>query len=240
MTVEEMAEAIGRAHGAALDAVSRALWGAVAAGQVEDEDAARLSAAIEARRGLGQAAGGLKPIRAGTHAPKPQRHPARSEALERRRRWAAAGRMPPAIASHFTTGEQAALAVIAVEVTKRNACVMAIGAIAALAGVSESTVRRALRQAKTLGFITVKERRLSRFRSDTNVVSIISPAWTSWLRLARSGGGCQSRRGTNTNAQNPFAESCTKQTKRATEMRKHKPKTLRRTDRVGDDTAHRA
>ena len=73
-----------------------------------------------------------------------------------------------------------------------------IGAIAAVAGVSETTVRRALRQAKVLGFVTVEERRLSRFRNETNVVSIISNAWTSWLRLARQGGGCQNRKGTNT------------------------------------------
>ena len=106
--------------------------------------------------------------------------------------------MPPKIASHFTLGEQAALAVVAVEVTKRSTCMLAIGAIAALAGVSETTVRRALRQAKVLGFVTVEERRLSRFRNETNVVSIISNAWTSWLRLARQGGGCQNRKGTNT------------------------------------------
>jgi hypothetical protein len=75
---------------------------------------------------------------------------------------------------------------------------LAVGAIAALAGVSETTVRRALRQAKALGFVTVEERRLNRFRNETNVVSIISSAWASWLRLARQGGGCQNRKGTNT------------------------------------------
>jgi hypothetical protein len=108
--------------------------------------------------------------------------------------------MPPKIASHFTLGEQAALAVVAVavEVAKRSTCMLAIGAIAALAGVSDTTVRRALRQAKVLGFVTVEERRLSRFRNETNVVSIISSAWASWLRLARQGGGCQNRKGTNT------------------------------------------
>lgn len=92
------------------------------------------------------------------------------------------------IACKFTPGEQAALAVIALEMMKRGTCTLAIGAIAALAGVNETTVRRALRQAKALGFVTVKERRLSRFRNETNVVSIISSAWTSWLRLNRRGG----------------------------------------------------
>jgi hypothetical protein len=106
--------------------------------------------------------------------------------------------MPPKIACHFTLGEQAALAVIAVEVTKRGACSLVIGAVAALAGVSESTVKRALRQARALGLITIQERRLSRFRNDTNVVRVISREWLSWLELRRSGGGVQPRTGTNT------------------------------------------
>ena len=74
--------------------------------------------------------------------------------------------MPPAITAKFTHGEQAALAVIAVEVTKRTTCSMAVGAIAAVAGVSVPTVKRAVRQARILGFLTVEERRLSRYRSD--------------------------------------------------------------------------
>jgi hypothetical protein len=106
--------------------------------------------------------------------------------------------MPPKIASHFTLGEQAALAVVAVEIAKRSTCILAIGAIAALAGVSEATVKRALRQGRALGLITVEERRLSRFRNDTNVVRVISREWLSWLRLGRSEGGGQNRTGTNT------------------------------------------
>ena len=136
--------------------------------------------------------------RSGFCSPHRLRSPVRSAAVERRRRWAAAGRMPPAIAAHFTTGEQAALAVVAVEVVKRQACSMAIGAVAALAGVSESTVKRALRHARALGLLLIKERRLSRFRNDTNVVTVISREWLSWLELRRSGGGVQSRPGANT------------------------------------------
>jgi len=140
---------------------------------------------------------GSKP-KSGLCSPHRLRPPVRSAAVERRRRWAAAGRMPPSIAAHFTTGEQAALAVVAVEVTKRNACSMAIGAVAALAGVSESTVKRALRHARAIGLLLIKERRLSRYRNDTNVVTVISREWLTWLELRRSGGGVQSRPGTNT------------------------------------------
>lgn len=202
MHVENMAAAIGRAHGAALDEVSRALWASVAAGQIGEAQALRLSEAIDARRtptrGAQAAAGrGFLPV--GLTPPrKHQRPPDRTEALERARRWAAAGRMPPAIACKFTHGEQAALAVIAVEVTKRNACSMAIGAIAALAGISESTVKRAIRQARALGLLTVQERRISRYRNDTNIVRIISKAWLSWIELRGAGGGVQPRPGTNT------------------------------------------
>jgi hypothetical protein len=102
--------------------------------------------------------------------------------------------MPPKIASHFTVGEQAALAVVAVEITKRGHCMLAIGAIAALASVSDATVKRALRQGRALGLITVEERRLSRFRNDTNVVRVISREWLSWLRLGCSEAGVKLER----------------------------------------------
>jgi DNA-binding MurR/RpiR family transcriptional regulator len=49
------------------------------------------------------------------------------------------------IAASFTPGEQAALAVVAREVQARQVCVLPIDAIAALAGVSRSTVKNALR-----------------------------------------------------------------------------------------------
>jgi hypothetical protein len=42
--------------------------------------------------------------------------------LERRRSWAAAGRLPPQLASRFTLAEQAVLAVVALEVTRHGAC----------------------------------------------------------------------------------------------------------------------
>jgi hypothetical protein len=146
MLFEKMAEMISRAPIAALDDVTRALWAAVSAAQLDEAQALRLSEAIDARRmhskGVQAAAGrGLLPARVAPPR-KHQRPPERSEARERSRRWAAAGRMPPAIACKFTQGEQAALAVITVEMTKRQTCTMAIGAIAALAGVSESTVKR--------------------------------------------------------------------------------------------------
>jgi hypothetical protein len=103
--------------------------------------------------------------------------------MARRRRWAASGYLPPKLAQAFTPGEQAALAVVALEVGKRGKCSLAIGNIAAVAGVSEKTVKRALRLARTAGLVSVEERRLTRWRNDTNVVKVVSAEWAAWLRL---------------------------------------------------------
>ncbi len=69
------------------------------------------------------------------------------------------------------------------EVGKRGACTLARGHIATLAGVCLTVAKRALRQARTLGLVTVEERRLSRSRNDTNVVRVASCEGAAWLRL---------------------------------------------------------
>jgi hypothetical protein len=152
-----------------------------------------LASLIEAKQALQTAARPLlrKPVGA---------RPRTDASLERRRRWAASGRLPPNLASHFTTAEVAVLAVIAVEVAKGADCTLAIGHIAGLAGVGETSVRRGLRAAQALGLITVEERRVSAFYNLTNVVRVVSPEWKAWMRLARSGGGCQREQGTITQA----------------------------------------
>jgi hypothetical protein len=114
--------------------------------------------------------------------------PRTDASMARRRSWAAAGRLPPALASRFTMGEVATLAVIAAEVVKRGSCRLAIDHIAALAGVGRSTVKRAIRQAHTLGLIRIEERRLTAWRNDTNVITVVDPGWAAWLRLGRRGG----------------------------------------------------
>jgi hypothetical protein len=111
--------------------------------------------------------------------------------MERRRSWAAAGRLPPALAARFTLAEQAVLAVVAAEVAKHGACTLTIGHIAALAGVSESTVRNAMREAHGLGLVRIEERRLTAWRNAPNRVTITSPEWLAWLRLRRAGEGAK-------------------------------------------------
>ena len=113
--------------------------------------------------------------------------------LERRRRWAASGRLSPGLAARFSLAEQAVLALVAAETARRGDCRLAVGHIAAIVGVAETTVRNAIREARTLGMVTVEERRLTGFRNDTNIVRIVSAEWTAWLRLARKGSVLQGR-----------------------------------------------
>ena len=104
--------------------------------------------------------------------------------------------LPPSLASQFTAAETAVLAVIAAEVLRHSACTLTIGHLAALAGVSETTVRNALRAARGLGLLTLEERRLTAWRNAPNVVRIVSREWQAWLRLRAPkgralGGGCK-------------------------------------------------
>ncbi|TXM64020.1 helix-turn-helix domain-containing protein [Methylobacterium sp. WL120] len=224
--IRRQAEAAPRA---ALPAVASAMWKAFGEGHLSEAEAEALSGLIEARQSSPRPAANMgnaqvlrSPVSGSANAETPGiaygltgaprsrtgSRPRTDASMARRRRWAASGRLPPGLAARFTLAEQAVLAVIAVEVAKRGDCRLAVGHIAAVAGVSETMVRNAIREARTHGLLTVEERRLARFRSDTNVVCIVSREWTAWLQLARSGeratvarlsgGGCRSPQGTNT------------------------------------------
>ena len=105
--------------------------------------------------------------------------------MEHRRRWAAAGRLPPGLAARYTLAEQAVLSLIAAETARRGDCRLAIEHMAVVAGVSRSTSKSAIREARKLGLLTVEERKARSWRNDTNVVRIVSPVWQAWLRLAQ-------------------------------------------------------
>lgn len=233
--IRQQAEAAPRA---ALPAVTAALWRAVANGQVTEGEAETLAALIDARRlvvgrahnqnlptgqashstdpGTGASVGNphIAPEAPGSRRTGVGSRPRTDASLERRRRWAASGRLPPAIAARFTAGEQAVLALVAAETARRKDCRLAIEHMAAIAGVGRSTVKNALREASRLGLITVEERKVTGWRNDTNVVRIVSAEWTAWLRLTRrspipasptnlplEGGGVKTATGTPTQVQ---------------------------------------
>src|SRR4051794_41708608 len=89
---------------------------------------------------------------------------------------------------HNFACSQSALAVIAAENRKRGDCRLTIGELADVAGVSPTSVKNALRAARTINLIAVEERRLSAFRNAPNIVRIVSPEWRAWLR---PGGGAK-------------------------------------------------
>lgn len=177
-----------------LPELSAALWKAFGANAVTEAEAEELSGLIEARRTL-----------PATPAPS-RRHvgsrPRSDASMARRRRWAASGRLPPGLAARFTLAEAAVLAVVSCEVARRGDCRLHIDHIAAVAGVSRSTVKNAIRQARKLELLTVEERAQTAWRNLSNIVRIVSREWTAWIKLARrapsNGGGVKSVTSTDT------------------------------------------
>jgi len=198
MRLEQFTAAAAAARSvAALDETARLGWRAYGEGLLDESAAAALAEAIEARRRLLGSKASLSASKPASARPKPCKSPDRQRSLERRRRWAASGAMPPAIASAFTVAEQAALAVVCREAHRKGSCQMPVDQIAAIAGVSRSTVKNALREARLRGWLSVQERRRAGQRSLTNIIAVTSSEWLTWLRLAR-GGGVKKMTTTNT------------------------------------------
>jgi hypothetical protein len=175
---------------AGLDELARLTWRAHAEGHLTDADAGAVSEALQARRRV-LAMGGrpATPRPATGHPRAARRHPRspdRQASLERRRRQAASGVVPARIAASFTAGETAVLSVIGRECQRRGCCTLPIGMICALAGVSRTVAQGALRMARKLGVLMVRERRIPGRKSLTNVCTIAAREWIGWLRI---GGG---------------------------------------------------
>jgi hypothetical protein len=184
MFKDQLRRAVEASPRVELPKVSALLWKAYAAGQIGEEDAQALSDTIEARKAL-------------PASPAPARRqvgsrPRSDASMERRRRWASSGAMPPQLQARFTLAEAAVMAVVAAEVRSKGACTLTIGHVAALAGVSATTVKNAIRHAVSVGAIRVEERRLTAWRNAPNRVTIVSPEWNVWVRLRRRGVGANS------------------------------------------------
>jgi hypothetical protein len=112
---------------------------------------------------------------------KPQRPPVRAVAIERRRRLASSGPLPPPLACLFTTGELAVLRIVGDECRDKGACLLPLGAIAARAGVCRKLAQNAIRLARREGLLHYEERRTPGQVSKTNVLKIASKEWGAWL-----------------------------------------------------------
>ncbi|BAQ50329.1 hypothetical protein [Methylobacterium aquaticum] len=98
----------------------------------------------------------------------------------RRVRMAFSGVLPPEIAGQhqLTVGQMAVLRVVG----GLKACTMSVAEIAARAGVSTRLVQVTVALAVRVGLLHRQERRISRWRSDTNVLTVVCRRWLSWLR----------------------------------------------------------
>lgn len=176
---------------AALPAVTAALWRAYSEGKITEAEAEALSGLIEARQAKSEIVSHspstniVQDRQSSPRRPGVGSRPRTDASMERRRRWAASGRLPPGLATRFTLAEQSVLALVAAEVARRKDCRLSIENMAAVTGVCRSTVKNAIREARRLGLLTVEERAITGFRNDTNIVRIVSAEWVAWLRLAR-------------------------------------------------------
>ena len=172
---------------AAVDEIARLTWRAHAEGQLADIEAEAISEALQGRRAAFAAKGAQpavsSPIRLSARRRPTPRSPDRQASIERRRRQALSGVVPAKIAALFTMAELAVLTVVARQCQRTGVCTLHIDAIAALAGCSRTSVQNALRQARLVGLILVKERRRPGQPSLTNVITVISREWIAWLKL---------------------------------------------------------
>jgi hypothetical protein len=175
----------------AVDEIARLTWKAQVEGHLAYAEAEAVSGALQARRTAFAAGRELRLASPVLGPPRPPRRrprsPDRQASIERRRRQAAGGVVPSKIAANFTQGENAVLAVIGRQCQRGGACTLPVDAIAALAGVCRTTTQNALRAARLRGLLQVKERRIPRRKSLTNVITVVSPEWKGWLRLENIG-----------------------------------------------------
>lgn len=188
MFAEQLEQVIPNILGRDIDHMAKALWQAFAAGQITEEEAARLAMLLEARRGVARAAprspaGAFKPL---AFVPRrPQRSPDQQRSLLRRRQLAAAGPLPPALAAMFTVGELAVINVIGAEIRQQGCCDRSIDELAARSGTSRATVQRAVHAACFAGLLTKEERPRRGQKSETNILRCVSREWAAWLKRYR-------------------------------------------------------
>jgi hypothetical protein len=195
MFMNALAGAIDAVHPKQIDYLSRQLWQAHAAGHIPDDEAQRLAEKLHRRRGESGAAQGALFRFPGSQTPtinqtapriflraRAQFSPDRRKSIERRRRLAASGPMPPELACQYTVGELAVLRIVGDEVHAKGTCDRSLAEIAARAGVCRKLAQLTMRMAARDGLITVQRRPRPGRKNLSNVVRIISAAWQAWLK----------------------------------------------------------
>jgi hypothetical protein len=195
MFINALASAIDAAHPKQFDFLSRQLWQAHAAGHIPDQDAQSLAERLHSRRSDSDVAQGAlfrlassrtpakgqTAPRAFLRAPE-SKSPDRRRSIERRRRLAASGPMPPELACQYTVGELAVLRVVGDEIHAKGTCDRSLAEIAARAGVCRKLAQLTLRMAARDRLITVQLRPRPGRKNLSNVVRIVSTPWLVWMR----------------------------------------------------------
>jgi len=102
--------------------------------------------------------------------------------MQRRRNYGSSNPLPPSMRFLYRPSEHAALSVVAWVCKKKGACFMSNESIADAAGVSVTTVKNAIREAKKLGHLCVVNRPRPGAKNLTNIITVISSEWLSWMK----------------------------------------------------------
>ena len=182
-----------------IDNIVKTIWHHHYKGELTDDEAAFLANVADKRRPPGRrtsSAPGIvtaKPLAAlrgrlgSRFAPRrPPRSPERQASMERRRRLGGSSALPDTLRHHYTEGERAGLCIVAGEIKRRGICDAPIDRMAAQAGICRTTMQNALRKARQLGHLNITERPVPGQKHQTNLISITSSEWRTWIARAIS------------------------------------------------------
>jgi len=172
-----------------LDEQARRLWQTYSENKISDDEATSLAARIDSRRGRSAKSEYTGPLSklAGrarhrfVSRPR-QRSPNRQASRDRRRMLGGSGVLPSNLRCDYTEGERSVLCIVGNEVKRHGICDFPIDKIAALAGVSRTTVQTTMHKAARLGHVRITARPRVGRKSLTNIAWVISPDWLAWLR----------------------------------------------------------
>jgi hypothetical protein len=178
--------------------IERALREAIQAwsdGKLSDADYEQLDAELRQQQGSlyrppagPRLLGGRKSkLALGWPRRRPRRMPDREASRARARTLAGSAHMPPRIRVPYTECERAVLFIVAREVKHHGLCDLAVGRIAAEAGVCVRTVQNAVAEAVRQGHLAREERERPGRPNDTNVLRIMSCEWLAWIKIGPLG-----------------------------------------------------
>jgi hypothetical protein len=95
--------------------------------------------------------------------------------------------MPSQVRAAYTECERAALTIVAREVKHHGVCDLAVGQIAAEAGVCVRTVQNAVAEAVRQGHLCREERERRGRKNLTNILRIVNLEWLAWIKRGPTG-----------------------------------------------------